>query len=394
MKIAIATDFHSPWIGGPATFVDNFSSFLAGRRHDVVVLAPSTSGKPSTERRLGLQIERLATVPVPFGYGMRVCPRFDRVAAALRAAKPDVLQVHHPFPLGFAAVRAARRLNIPIVAVNHTIPECSLYGMRHSRLYPLAIAIFRRYLRWFLAQADAICTPTATAATLLHEIGLRQSVEVISNGIDTARFTPANDKAAARRDLGLPERPTILYTGRLDAEKDMETWLRAGAVVLRSLDAQLVVGGEGTDKARLRQLVRALGLEGSVTFPGYLPHERLPHLYQAADAYCITSAVELQSITTLEALASGLPVVAARALALPELVEDGHNGFLAAPGDAASFARALVTLLQSPARARAMGALGRQRAAEHSLGAVAKRHEQLLARAATAAAGRCQAAIR
>jgi 1,2-diacylglycerol 3-alpha-glucosyltransferase len=382
VKIAIATDFHSPWIGGPATFIDNFSAYMIGRGHDVDVLAPSPYGRPSTERGPTYTVRRFQTLPVPFGYQMRVCPRFGMVASALQAAKPDVLQVHHPFPLGLAAVRAARRLNIPIVAVNHTIPECSLYGMRDSRAYGPAVDIFRRYLRWFLGQADAICTPTATAATLLHEMGVRQAVTVISNGIDTSRFMPADDTAAARRELELPERPTILYTGRLDAEKDMETWLRAGAVVLQSIDAQLVIGGEGTDKPRLRQLATTLGLHERVIFPGYLPLSHLPRLYQAADVYCITSAVELQSITTLEAIASGLPVVAADALALPELVEGGHNGFLAPPGDVASFARALLMLLQAPLKAREMGARGRVRAGEHSLAAVARRHEELLARTA------------
>ena len=121
-----------------------------------------------------------------------------------------------------------------------------------------------------------------------------------------------------------------------------------------------------------------LGLEGSVTFPGYLPVERLPRLYQAADVYFITSAVELQSITTLEALATGLPVVAADAAALPELVVPGENGFLARPGDADSFRAALAEILGSPALAARMGAAGRVVAERHSLEQVAARHEQLL----------------
>jgi glycosyltransferase involved in cell wall biosynthesis len=114
-----------------------------------------------------------------------------------------------------------------------------------------------------------------------------------------------------------------------------------------------------------------------------LPTDCLPRLYQAADVYCITSAVELQSITTLEAIATGLPVVAADALALPELVVDGYNGFLAAPGDANSFARGLLALLRSPDEAPLMGVRGRERACNHSLDTVARRHEDLLTRVAT-----------
>jgi glycosyltransferase involved in cell wall biosynthesis len=291
--------------------------------------------------------------------------------------------VHHPFPLGFATVRAARGLGIPVVAVNHTIPECSLYGMRDVRgLYPFAVGAFRRYLIWFLQQASAICTPTETAARLLRGMPVRRPVEVISNGIDTLRFTPTADPRAARAMLGLPEKPIVLYTGRLDDEKDMPTWIRAAAMALKEVDAHLVIGGQGTARPALERLARDLGIEQHVTFPGYYPVAQLPRLYQSASVYCITSAVELQSISTLEALASGLPVVAAQARALPELVEDGVNGYLARPGDPQAFAAALVRLVRAPELGQCMGAAGRRRAEEHSLGVVARRHEQLLLRVA------------
>jgi glycosyltransferase involved in cell wall biosynthesis len=391
VKIAIATDFHSPWVGGPATFIDNFSAFLATRGHQVEIIAPSANGAPSTERRGNVIVRRMPTIPMPFGYGMRATARLDRVLAAVKTIRPDVIQIHHPFPLGFAAVHAARRFSVPIVAVNHTIPECSLYGLRESRSYPLAVGAFRRYVVWLLEHAEVLCTPTRTAATLLNGMGVRRHVEVISNGVDVSRFTPGNDKISARRDLGFPDKPTVLYTGRLDAEKDMETWLRAGEALLKTEDAHLVVGGEGVDKPRLRQLVGELGIESHVSFPGYLPVEQLPRLYQAADVYMISSAVELQSITTLEALATGLPIVAADARALPELVEDGHNGFLAPPGDVRSFAQALIALIRAPKRAKAMGDLSRIRAEGHSLAVVALRHEALLERVAAPRSTRFEA---
>ncbi len=380
MKIAIATDFYSPWIGGPATFIENFCAYLANTSHAVEVIAPSPTGEALVERLPHVTVRRVPTLPVPFGYHLRAASRLGAVRAALEAARPDVVQIHHPFPIGFAAMRAARDLGIPAVAVNHTIPECSLYGIRDLRpLYPFALGAFRRYLIWFLSQAARVSTPTHTAAALLRGMAFRRGVEVISNGIDVERFRPAHDKQAARAELSLPDKPTALYTGRLDAEKDMGTWLQAAAIAARSVDAHFVVGGEGTDRARLQHLAQELGIGSRVSFPGYLPCSQLPRLYQAADVYCITSAVELQSITTLEALASGLPVVAAHARALPELVDEGVSGYLAAPGDAEAFARGLVAVLGHPEGARTMGAAGRKRAEEHSLDAVARRHEALLA---------------
>jgi 1,2-diacylglycerol 3-alpha-glucosyltransferase len=382
VRVAIAADFTSPWVGGPATFIDNFRSYLDGAGHQVEVIAPSVTGRASVEETAHGLVRRVPTVPAPFGYQLRVAYRPDAVRAALKAAPPDVLQIHHPFPLSLSALRAARSLGIPVVAVNHTIPECSLYGLRNRPvLYPFAVGAFRRYLVWFLNQAKAVSTPTHTAARLLKGMAFKGEIKVISNGIDTERFSPAADRAGARASLGLPEKPTLLYTGRLDAEKDMETWLRAAARALRSVDAHLVVGGQGADRPRLERLAEELNLAGKVTFPGYLPLNDLPTLYQAADAYCITSAVELQSITTLEATASGLPVIAARAGALPELVVAGINGYLVSPGDISGFAAAIANVLANPEAGRKMGAASRKQAERHAITAVAQAHEALLASA-------------
>lgn len=380
MRIAIAADFTSPWVGGPATFIDNFRRYLHGAGHQVEVIAPSLTGRQSTEATPHGMTRRVPTLPVPFGYQLRAAYRPDAVRAALQAARPDVVQIHHPFPLGLSALQAARALGIPVVAVNHTIPECSLYGLReHRALYPFAVGAFRRYLLWFLNRAGRVCTPTQTAARLLRGMAFSGEVTVISNGIDTDRFAPSPDRPAARAALGLPEKPTLLYTGRLDAEKDMETWLRAAALALRNIDAHLVVGGEGADRPRLERLARDLDLAGRVTFPGYLSASDLPRLYQAADAYCITSAVELQSITTLEAAATGLPIVAARAGALPELVDEGINGYLAEPGNVPAFALAMERVLTDQAGRRRLGEASRSKAERHGLGNVARAHEALLA---------------
>lgn len=383
MRIAVATDFFSPWIGGPATFIDNFCAYISRTSHHVEIIAPSIDGRPARERRDGVLVHRVPTVALPIGHQLRVCLRPGAVQAALRAAHPDVLQIHHPFPLSRAALRAAREASIPTVAVNHTIPSCSLYGIRNLPvLYPLAMVAFGRYLTAFLAGADAVSTPTATAAALIREVGLRREISVISNGIDTARFVPATDRDRARAALGLPPKPTILYTGRLDPEKDLITLLRGAARAMADIDAHLVLGGDGTVRDELERTSRQLGIADRVSFPGFVPAAQLPLLYQAADVYCMASAVELQSISTLEALASGLPVVAARAAALPELIEDGMNGALVAPGDAAAFGAAIRDVLSDSARAARMGRAGRLVAEGHAIGLVARQHLTLLARTA------------
>lgn len=379
MNIVIATDLFSPWTGGPATFIENLCASLAHSAHTVHIIAPSATGRPERSTSRSAIVHRVPTVPFPFGDHLRVSYRMDAVRHVLLGAHADVLQVHHPFPLSFAAVQAARTAGIPTVAINHTIPECFFYGLRGMpALYKPATAVFWRYLRSFLGTADAVCTPTQTAAALLRRAGFQQQIQVISNGIDVDRFLPAANKAEVRASLSLPDKPLVLYIGRLDPEKDMTTWLHAASLLRAQLDCHFVIGGTGTERKKLAQVAEMLQLGTHCTFLDYVAPELLPSYYSAADLYCITGAVELQSISTLEAMACGLPVVAANAAALPELVRAGSNGFLAMPGDAQSFAEAMRWVLEDPVQATTMGRQSRLVAESHAMPSVALQHINLL----------------
>lgn len=368
MRIGLATDFYFPWIGGPAAFLRALGTGLAERGHNVFLLAPSATGTRGEEEDGPIRVTRAATIPSPFGYNLRVSRRpLHDTARWMDAVTPDVVHVHHPFPLGAAAIGAARRRHIPIAATNHTIPECSLWGVRRvTPLYRAADRAFTAWLRFLLGRCDSVATPTITAAASLKRLGFGRDISVISNGLDTARFSPGDDEGLRER-LRLDARPVVLYTGRLDAEKQMDVWLRCAARVAASTHAQFVIGGNGADRSRLERMARDLCLEGSVRFTGYLDDSEFPLIYRLADVYLITSRVELQSITTLEAIASGLPVVAARAGALPELVEEGRNGYCIPPEDDAAAARAVLAIL-SDAKGRAlMGEWSRTIALRHNL---------------------------
>jgi glycosyltransferase involved in cell wall biosynthesis len=223
-----------------------------------------------------------------------------------------------------------------------------------------------------------VATPTDTAALSLRELGFRGAVEIISNGVDCIRFSPGRPDDSLRSALGIDPGPVILYTGRLDADKDMDTWLRAVAVLRKTQSAQFVVGGNGADRARLERQAVEFGIGADVHFVGYVSEDRFPEIYRLADLYFISSPVELQSITTLEAMATGLPVVAARAGALPELVTDDQNGYLFAPGDASTAAHALACVLQDGEKGRAMGHESRVRALGHDLTESLAAYERLL----------------
>jgi len=189
---------------------------------------------------------------------------------------------------------------------------------------------------------DHIIFPSGTQRALFQDEGLVVPSSVISNGLDISRYAPGDPDESLVEKYGLPGRRRILVVGRLARDKKIDVLIRA----LADLDgAHLLLVGRGDDQERLEQLARSLGVGPQVHFLGYVPEEDLPGLYRLAEVFSIASDVEVQSIPTLQAAASGLPIVAADAAALPELVHDGHNGYLVPVGDAQGFAAALGRIL-------------------------------------------------
>lgn len=380
MNIGLVTDFYYPWIGGPATFIRNLGHGLAARGHSVSLLCPSPDGPAKDEFDGPIRLRRARTLPLPVGYQLRVSsvPVTD-VRRWLDDVRPDVVHIHHPFPLSASAAWLAGHRDIPVVATNHTIPECSLWGMRQVHgMYPLLSHGFSWWIKTVLDWCTSVSTPTQTAADSLRALGYTKPIVAISNGVNTDRFTPGSYPQELADQLGIDHRPVVLYTGRLDAEKQMDVWLHAAALLAGSMDVQFLVGGKGSERARLESLAGHLGLRHRVTFFGYLSEDQYPLIYRLADAFCITSEVELQSIATLEAMASGLPAVGVRAAALPELIQHGLNGYLAEAGDAAGIAQHLHRLLHDTVIRRTMSEYSRTISEQHKLSTTIERYELFL----------------
>ncbi|GIH27514.1 hypothetical protein Aph01nite_58240 [Acrocarpospora phusangensis] len=373
-RILIATDTYPPDVNGAAYFTHRLATGLAARGGDVHVVCASDDGRPRTERVDGVVLHRLRSarllvhptmrVAVPAGLGRTVDRLIERI-------EPDVVHTQGHFVVGRAAVGAARRGGVPVVATNHFMPD-NLFQFAHipaglrDRVGTLA---WRDFSRVF-ARADHVTTPTPIAAGLLTGKGFGREVEPVSCGIDLRRFRP-QPRAWARLHFGVPERPTILFVGRLDEEKRLEELVRALPKVRNQLDAQVVLVGTGNQRESLELLADRIGVGEHVRFLGFVPDAELPQVYSVADVFAMPGVAELQSIATLEAMASGLPVVAADAMALPHLV-DG-NGFLYRPGEVAELAAHLTTVLGDEELRASMGRASLALAAGHD-------HQRSLAR--------------
>jgi glycosyltransferase involved in cell wall biosynthesis len=388
-----ADQYFPPTLGGSAISTRRLARGLAERGHQVTVLAPAARFADYVEQEDGVSVIRCRSIPAL--HLVRNSDR-DTIRAALfsgrtaartvESLRPDMVHVQVPAHLGASAARAASRLGIPLVATLHAVPE---------NLFPSASTrspLFRFFARNFWARVVAFCNrcdvvtaPTATACRLLRDQAVERPLVAISNGVDLSAFRPPRDDAereACRTRLGLPiDRPIVLYAGRFAPEKRLDVLVDAIPLVLARAAAHFVFCGFGA--TAVQGWAEARGVSSATTFLGLLPDELLPLAYRAADLLAQPSEAELQGIVLLEGAASGLPLVGADALAIPELIVDGHNGFLHRPGDPADLADKIVRLLEGGAQHRGFGerslAVAREHAFERTLDSFERLYESVRA---------------
>lgn len=370
MRVVIASDLHSPTINGIATFGRNLAQGLAEAGHEVTVLAPSQTGKPYEETDGNHRVVRLRSVVFPFYQNLRmsILPT-QEILRVLKDFRPDVIHVQTPLGIGLSTISAAEQCGIPVVATNHSMSENFIDNLRLLR--PLAKPldrIARDYGAWFHSKAIHVTLPTQAAIDMLRPGDFRKPTTAISNGIDLSRFHPGPEPEGIRKRFGIPaEVPVVLYVGRLDVEKHLHVLVEAARLMKDDLPFHLVIVGMGIDRNRLERLVNEAGLRDQVTFTGRIEEEDKPGLIRTGRVFAMPSPAELQSISTLEAMASGLPVVAVEAGALPELCHEGVNGRRFALDDAKGMHDGLVSVLSDGEQAERMGAASIEIARRHDL---------------------------
>lgn len=345
LTVLIGADTFSPHVNGAARFAERLAAGLVARGHDVHVLAPSAphskhgtfteviEDQPMTMHRLPSHRY------LPHDWLTFVFPWMSKHYArtALDSVKPDVVHIQSHIVIGRGLAREARKRGIPVIATNHVMAE----NILDFTTLPDALNKVMLDLAWADAKRTfdltrAVTTPTRKAADFLESTIDITGVIPISCGIDRSNYRP---------DLTPRDANRILFVGRLTTEKHIDVLLKAVARLDPALDVHVDLVGGGDQRKNLEALAHSLGLDGRVTFHGHAPEEELRTLYSRASLFAIASIAELQSIATMEAMASGLPIVAANAVALPHLVHDGDNGYLFEPGNVEEMAARLTDVL-------------------------------------------------
>jgi 1,2-diacylglycerol 3-alpha-glucosyltransferase len=381
MRILIATDTYYPDVNGAAYFTYRLATTLAKRGHNVFVMCPSRSFKDTVSNDKGVTLYGIRSIPIQIYRDFRISPLsiFGIIRRAVKGISPDIVHIQNHFLIGKEAVSAAKRLGIPVMGTNHFLPENLVHYLHLPRIAEKWLQKFawRQCVRVF-EQLDFVTTPTKTAVALLKNAGLNKDVMPISCGIDLERFKPTNDGSYLRQSFAIPiNKPVLLYVGRLDKEKGIDVILRALPDILRVTSVHLVLAGTGKEKQKLEKLTDKLGIQKAVTFTGFVPDEDLQNIYRIADLFVTAGIAELQSIVTMEAMASGLPVVAVNAMALPELVHDGENGYLFSDGNSQMFAEKVTAILSNQTMRAQMSRKSLEIIKDHDINKIIQKYESI-----------------
>ena len=372
MKIFIVSQTYDLKTNGQGVFVVHLAEGLAQAGEKVWVAMPSPTGGPFKEERNGVLVYGIrARSLAPFYPEVFVTPfPGSQMRRILDQFQPDLVHIQDHYPLSSSATGQAVGRGLPVIGTNNFLPENIIDNVRLFSLFPglsrriLWRSVLRVYNRLNLATAA-----TETAANILREAGIQIPVVTISCGVDLKRFETnlEPDRDLIRQSFGLsPCGVLFLYVGRLDKEKRLDLLIHALSLTGRE-DIEVAIAGHGAEKGHLQSLAGQLGVKDQVKFLDFVPGSKLPALLHSCDFFVMPSEAELQSIATLEALASGRPVLAARARALPELVEHGHNGYLFRTDDAEDAAQGMLWLSERLDQFEAMSSASLAIAKSHDL---------------------------
>jgi glycosyltransferase involved in cell wall biosynthesis len=312
VRIGLFTECYRPIVNGVVASIDALREGLIAHGVDVTTIAPHVPHFVDE----GRGVVRIPSLPLPTHTAYRLCVPYLSADDRRRVRALDVVHAHSPFVTGWMAASFARRMRAPLVFTYHTRLDA------YAHYAPFDRAATERAMstltRNYANAADTVIVPTSAMEVRLRELGVHVPIAVIPSGIDVQRFAAGRRSALVRARLGAAgDEPLALAVARLGLEKNLELALDVLAVFP---ELRLALVGEGPHRAALEDRARRLGVAERVCFAGAVPRDQLPDLYASADAFVFPSTSETQGLVLVEALAAGLPAVAAESAASREVL--------------------------------------------------------------------------
>jgi len=369
MRIALVSDWYYPKIGGVASHMHHLALKLREMGHEVAIVTNNRkTGKEEELEKNGIELIRIPGMVSPIldvniSYSLKSTRELNEFLSDF-----DVVHSHHAFtPLALKAAKAGREMGRATVLTTHSISFA-----HESKLWEalgLTFSMFSNYLRY---PHKIIAVSKAAKAFIGHFTDT--PIEIIPNGVDDKLFTPNWDKEEIKAEFGIEDR-VVLYVSRMSYRKGPHVLLNAFSEIE---DATLVMVGSGEMLPFLRAQAKFLRIGDRVKFLGYVDGKMLPKIFGMADIFVLPSiTAEAFGIVILEAMASGLPVIATDVGGIPEIIKESESGLLVPPGNELELRKAIQKLLLDDNLREWFGSNGRKAVEErYSWDKVAERIEK------------------
>ncbi|EMM70742.1 glycosyltransferase, group 1 family protein [Leptospira weilii str. 2006001855] len=372
MRVLYFSDTFLPKVDGVAISMKNFADLLAKRGHTFAICCPKYGEEDFYHIGDSIRIERFRSGYLPSYPDIKVVlPSPTKIKRVIKEFEPDLVHIHTPGLLGLYGINATEKYGIPTIGTYHTLMSeqdmyLSFYRLLKLDKLFLKVSKSDKKLKMkdlskiekfdkfnirkkvilkisnnIYERCDLIISPSHLIEKQLREFGLKTKIAVISNGLDLTSF-----KGSIKQ---LTSAPKLLHVGRISYEKNCDVILNAFKLIHDEIpDSTLTIIGDGPALPSLKIQARNLGVENAVTFTGFIKREQLPEEYPKYDLFLTASTMETQGLVILESIACGLPAVGVDSFAIPELIHDDKNGYIAKPFDVKGIAEKAVAILKDP----------------------------------------------
>lgn len=331
MKVAIFTETYYPFISGVVTHIETLKNGLEAQGHKVLIV---TMDPKADHHYVRDGILYCPSIPLKKIYGYGVAnPLNLRRLSYIRAFNPDIIHIQTEFTMGLFGLFCARRLKKPVVYTLHTMYDDYLfYVAPGERMQKVVKPGAHWYFRHVAKRATEIIGPSTKVVEFLRRCGVERHINIIPNTVDLSDFMVENvkpeDVEKVRTKLGIrPGDISMLFVGRLGKEKSLDVLIDLFAANFSGEERfKLFIVGDGPQAASLREQVEAHGLQNQIHLLGRIDHELLPPYFQACDLFTTASLSEINSISMLEAMASGLYVIQRLDIYNRDQIHQGQNG--------------------------------------------------------------------
>ena len=370
LRIAVVTETWPPEVNGVAVTLSKLVQSLSQRNHDVQLIRPRQAKLDSSDRDSKLEEVLMRGMPIPRYPELKLgLPSKKTLVKTWTVRRPDVVHIATEGPLGWSALQAAKVLKLPVTSDFRTNFQSysKHYGVGWLRKPIVA------YLRKFHNATSCTMVPTRELQRTLGENGFL-NLKVVSRGVDTQLFNLSKRNHMLRQSWGANDQTKVLISvGRMAPEKNLEQVLKTfEAVKHLGPHVKLVMVGDGPLKEQFKQR------HPDIIFPGMLLQEDLAAYYASSDLFIFPSQTETFGNVTLEALASGIPVLAFDCAAAKDWVQPNVNGWLVPENNPEGFAAQAVEIFRLPKMFRDVTASTRQQVVHLDWSQIAEQVETVL----------------